>query len=611
MRLLMIHAKHFEYEARQKALEGAESLSSENRSRSLSDLLVVFSTVEKADERGLDEVAEKAAAQVKGVAGRIGVNRVLVYPYAHLSEELAPPEVALSVLKKLEELLAKDGFEVYRAPFGWYKRFSIECIGHPLAEVSRRVLPGEEPAEKTLREYLVLTPDGREMPIEHLKMEELPRDFRILVEKEVLRKRGGGGEPRYIGYCRKFGFEWEAMSDLGHMRYGPEAALIHDLVSRYAWRCATSLGLPVLRIKGTNTFDLGYEPVKQHADLYGDRLYVIRTDNREFILRYAACHQQFAMVKDWSISYRHLPFGVFEVADSYRLEQPGELSLCFRLRRFYMPDFHIFCKDLEEAMEVSLKVHEKIYDEIRKLGRDYVSIYNVTRSFFERHKSFIRKLAELENKPVLIHFVPEGEYYWVINVEYNIIDILERPREIGTFQIDVGNAERFGIKYVNERGQEAFPVIIHTAILGSIERYIYAVLDTAAMDESEGRAPSLPLWLAPVQVRIIPFSKELGEHALKIASLLNEAGIRADVDDREESLSKRVRDAEVKWIPYIVVLGPREVEENVLSVRIRGERDISKMSIDELIGDIREKIDGFPRVEMPLPVRVSLRPGYR
>src|SRR5208337_4975809 len=119
----------------------------------------------------------------------------------------------------------------------------------------------------------------------------------------------------------------------------------------------------------------------------------------------------------------------------------------------------------------------------------YVSVYNITESFLNSNKDYVMQLVKREGKPVLLNLVPEGIYYWVLNVEYHIIDELERPREIATFQIDIGNAKRFGISFTDERGQKVFPTIIHTAIIGSIERYLFTVLDYCALREAKGNKP--------------------------------------------------------------------------------------------------------------------------
>ena len=608
MRILGIHAEYFEYEAREKALKHAEELDEEYRKKAFDEILVCFITVEKSDEKNSELIVNNASDEILKSCKNLGVDKILIYPYAHLSDNLAAPKQAIRILDLLYKKLSEK-ITVYRAPFGWYKRFTITCYGHPLAEFSKTISVEKE--EKSSDDYLILMPDGTEINIDDYKRRDLPQNFKILVEREALKKESPGGTPEYLEYCKRFGFEWEPMSDLGHMRYGPEATIILDAVSEYSWKCAKSLGLPVFKVRGTNMFNLDFKPVKQHAELFGDRLYSLDVEDKKLVLRYAACHQQFAMIKDWNISYKNLPFGAFEIADSYRLEQPGELTLCFRMRKFIMPDLHIFCKSINEAKEVSFKIHEKIYEEIRKLGREYYSIYNLTRSFYEGNKDYIMKLVRYENKPVLLHFVPENKYYWVINIEYNIVDRLKRPREIGTFQIDIGNAKRFGITYTDENNNKRHPVIIHTALIGSLERYIYALFDTALKNMNEGKSPMLPVWVSPVQVRIIPFSSEYNKFAKDLAEKLISNNVRVDIDDRDESVSKKIRDAERKWIPYIVVIGKKEAEKNILSVRRRKDRKILNYTQDEFIKEILNEIKEYPRISSMLPLYVNYRPGYR
>jgi threonyl-tRNA synthetase len=387
--------------------------------------------------------------------------------------------------------------------------------------------------------------------------------------------------------------------------------MLFDLISQYSWDAVNSVGLPILQVKGTNMFDLSVPAVKEHADLFGSRLYKLEAENKSLVLRYAACHQQFSAVRNWSLSYRHLPFGTFEVADSYRLEQSGELLLSFRVRKLHMPDCHIYCKNLTDAMDVTLKLHDKIYEEIGKLGRDYVSVYNITEGFLNANKDYVMKLVKREGKPALLNFVPEGIYYWVLNIEYHIIDELERPREIATFQIDIGNATRFGITYVNEKSEKEYPPIIHTAVIGSIERYLFTVLDQCARMEAKHEKPSLPLWLSPTQVRLIPLRPEFADFAGQVARQLTESRIRVDIDDRDESVDKRVREAELNWIPYVAVLGRREVEGKLIAVRRRRDGAQYNAPLADLVREISGLVTGFPSMPLRLPTAISQRPGYK
>lgn len=612
MRLLLLHCESFEYEVRQTAVKNPEPLEN-NRAGKFENVLVAFSTIEKEDEQNPAEVVGKATESIAEVARSVKTNRILVYPYAHLSSSLASAGTAISILQQMSMTLNEMGFEVHRSPFGYYKSFSLHCLGHPLSELSRTIRPEQAKAEaapvKTF--YKVLALDGELYEPDEYVFKPGEDEFRTLVEKEALKKGLPGGEPRYLDYCKKFGIEWENLSDVGHMRYSPEGVMIFDLISEYSWTTVNSVGLPILQVKGTNMFDLAVPAVKEHADLFGSRLYRLEVENKSFVMRYAACHQQFAAVRNWTLSYRHLPFGTFEVADSYRLEQSGELLLSFRLRKLHMPDCHIYCRNLEEAKEVTLKLHDKIYEEIGKLGRDYVSVYNITQSFLESHKDYVMKLVKREGKPALLNFVPEGIYYWVLNIEYHIIDELGRPREIATFQIDMGNAKRFAISYVDEKGAKEFPPIIHTAIIGSIERYLFTVLDECARTEKRGGKPSLPLWLSPTQVRVVPVRPEFLGYAQKMVDQLTASHVRADVDDRDESLDKRVREAELNWIPYVAVVGKREADANLVAVRRRLDGKQYNANVSELEKEIITSIAGYPTIPLKLPVKLSQRPGYK
>jgi threonyl-tRNA synthetase len=613
LRLLLIHADSFSYAVREKAVPNPETIDPSRLSGDLSELLVAFCTVEAEDEADPNEVAEIASKSIAETARTVRTQRVMIYPYAHLSSSLASRDIAINVLAMMELRIKSEGFEVWRSPFGYYKSFKLSCKGHPLSELSRTIRPGKKVAEppKIQTKYMIMDSSGKLYDVKDYIHRPGEEEFKILVEKEALKSGLAGGEPHFLEYCKKFGIEWESYSDAGHMRYGPEASFMFELIGDYSLSVAERIGIPIFQIKGTNMFDLSVKAVKEHADLFGARLYKLDLDTKSFVLRYAACHQQFSTVKDWSISYRNMPFGTFEVADSYRLEQSGELLLCFRTRKLHMPDLHIYCTDLEEAKRISLKTHTVIYEEIRKLGRDYVSVYNTTKNFIEENKDFFLKLIEVERKPILINLVPEGMYYWVINVEYHIIDDLERPREIATFQIDVGNARRFGISYSDRNGLRNYPPIIHTATIGTVERYLFTLFDTCAKIERLGRKPMLPLWISPVQVRFIPVSREYEELALKLANKLNESGIRADIDDREESVQKRVRDAEMEWRPYIVVIGSREARGEKLQVRRRSTDSQVELNLDALIEEIREVTKGYPYRKLALPIRVSQRPGYK
>src|SRR5881397_1354614 len=614
MRLLLIHADRFEYEAREKAVREPEPLDESHKKGALENGLVVFSTVEKNDEQDPEQIATNAASSVEEVLGWLKTRKVMVYPYAHLSTSLASREPAISILKALEEKLSQKGYEVSRSPFGWYKSFTITAKGHPLSELSRTITvdtKSRQVAPAIQTEYVIMDQEGKLHSPEDFVFSPRDAEFKSLVEKEALKKGLTGGEPHFLDYARRFGIEWESFADVGQMRFGPESNLIMYLLAEYAGQVIRRIGIPILNVKGTNMFDVAVNPIKEHLQLFGSRAYEVKVDERTFVLRYAACFQQFSMVKDWTLSYRTLPFGTFEVADSYRMEQSGELLLSFRLRKFLMPDLHIYLKSVAEAIRIGDKIHRAIYEEIRKLNREYVSLYNTTRSFFEANKDSFLELVKVEKKPILLNFVPEGLYYWVLNVEYNIIDDLDRPREIGTFQIDIGNAKRFGISYDDEKGQKQFPVIIHTAVIGGLERYLFALLDSAVRMERQGKKPMLPVWVSPIQARVIPVGQQFMEEAKKLVERLQDSGMRADLDERDDTVQSRVREAELSWVPYILIYGGKEVKSDKLSVRSREDGKDHMMSLEELVNLVCSKTAGYPYRELNLPKLLSQRPGYK
>ncbi len=508
----------------------------------------------------MPRIVHHPTADLVEVLTKVNAQRVMLYPYAHLSPDLSDPATGVEMLRAMESRLKEMEVEVARAPFGWYKAFRISCKGHPLSELSRD-FQGQEakPAPKGEEGFVVLTPDGEEYsPQEYHSKNEC---FMIMMEKEALKKEHPlSGEVKYLRLCKKFGIQWESMSDVGHMCFTPKGALMMDLVSDYSFDTVNDLGLPVYTVKGTNMFSLEEGPVKEHAALFGDRLYMIPGEKRDFVMRYAACHQQFAMMRNWNISYKQLPYGAFEVADAYRLEQSGETMLCFRTRRMNMPDLHVVCRDVKQSEDWFERLDARIYEEAHKLGRDYEMLVNFSsQDAYRQHKDMLMSILRKHGKPALLHFYPEGiNYYWTVNIEYHILDDMKRAREIGTVQIDVGNAKRFGITYTDDKGQKQYPVILHTAVIGTIERYIYTLLDTAVSMEAEGRTGVLPLWVAPEQVRFLTVSDSNIAMAQRLADEVQAAKIRVGLDDRGETVGKKVRESETDWIPYAVVLGENE-----------------------------------------------------
>ena len=612
MRALYIHADSMEFEAKEKT-KVAEEIPDNLHNGRMEEVLVAFITVESSDEDALQDVAAEASKDILATKEKVGAERIMLYPYAHLSKDLAKPKASIQLLDMIEKMVAADGTEVVRAPFGWYKSFDVKCKGHPLSELSRDFTgkAAKKSAPKGKDAYFVLTPDGEEVRIEDYK--STSECMRYMIDKEALGKEAPAvKEPDYLRLCKKFGIQWESMSDAGHMCLAPHGAMMFDLISDYATQIVNGSGFSVYNVKGTNMFSLDEPAVKEHADLFGDRLYTVDTGKKKFVLRYAACHQQFAMIRNWNISYRNMPFGAFEVADSYRMEQSGETMLCFRTRRLNMPDFHVMCRTVPEAQDSFRFLDGKIYDEIEAIGREYEMLVNFSSmQAYRNNKDLILKLCNDHGRDALIHIYPEGiNYYWTVNIEYHMLDQMKRPREIGTVQIDVGNAQRFGITYSDENGEKQYPVILHCAVIGSIERWMYTLLDTAVALEKTGIPGYLPVWIAPEQVRLMAKNEECVAETLKAAEAIRSAGIRVSVDDTDATVGKKVRLSKQDWCSYAAVIGEKEIESGQLKVYVRSENRDVDMTTEELVSRIKAETAGMPVRDMYMPSELSKRCGF-
>ena len=277
-----------------------------------------------------------------------------------------------------------------------------------------------------------------------------------------------------------------------------------------------------------------------------------------------------------------------------------------------MPDLHVICKDIPQSETWFENLDARIYEEAEKIGRDYEMLVNFSsKEAYHQHKEMLMRIVKKHDKPALLHFYPEGiNYYWTVNIEYHILDDMKRAREIGTVQIDVGNAKRFGITFTDESGKKVYPVILHTAVIGTLERYIYTILDTAVQAESSGKIGTLPIWLNPEQVRFLNVGEQHIEKAKELADKVQAAGIRAGVDDRGETVGKKVRQAKQDWVAYVVVVGDKELSSTALSVYDRAQNKNVEMSLDQLMEKVSSETSGMPNRPMYLPREMSLRVAF-
>ncbi len=611
MRLLLIHSDHIEYETRKKTKVAEEDVIQKD---ALDEALAVFCAIESVDEENIGDVVRQATDEIVTTAGQLGTTNIMIYPYAHLSSDLASPKTAVSALRGIEEALAvKGGFVVKRAPFGWYKAFSLSCKGHPLSELSRTIVPGDGAAaaekKEIQHEFFVFTPEGERKDAAEYAKEDTP--FAALVRKELGYPGPEGTEPVHVDLMRaKELVEYEPRSDVGHHRWMPRGKLIRDLLSDYVLSLVLDYGgMPV---ETPVMYDLGDKAIAEHAAKFGERQYRFKSGNRDMMLRFAACFGMFSIMHDMHISPNTLPMKLYELSTySFRHEQKGEVIGLKRLRAFTMPDMHTLCRDADGALvafEEQLAIGWKTGED---LETPLVGVFRCTRDFFDQYELWIKGIVAKSGVPMLIEVLSDRVHYWIAKVDLAAIDAQGRPIENPTVQMDVESADRFDIKYYTPEGTEIHPPILHCSPTGSIERVICAMLEGTAAQE----VPSFPTWLAPTQVRLVPVAERHVCFAEEIGARLNAACIRADVDDRDESVNKKIREAGMDWVPYVAVIGDQEAETGRLMVTIRKLSEKKKpyketMTETELIQAVKLETAGKPFRPLYTPRLLSNKPRF-
>ena len=616
MRILHLHCDYAEYTPTKKEISAAEDIQPETVR--LKEVLVAFVAVEKGDD---ESVAAKAISQIKVVLERLDCKHLLLYPYAHLSSDLAPARIALDVIKKMDEY--SDGAETHRSAFGWTKSYSIQVKAHPLAEglkiVRRTDIDTQEESEAVSAEsrimsyWHVLMPDGTMTPMSEFDFSK-NRNLEMLAKYESAKKRKVDKPPAHVGLMKRLAIaDYEPASDQGNMRYYPNGRLIKALIERHVSRRVRQYG--GYEVETPIMYNSDHPSMFSYFNRFPARQYTIDSEGKQLFLRFAACFGQFLMANDFQMSYRNLPYRLYELARySFRKEQSGELVGLRRLRAFTMPDCHAFCADMKQAiqeLETRFDLSREVLEDLGVRKEDYEMAIRFTEDFYNEHREAILRLARKHNRPILVEMWREKFFYFVLKWEFNFIEFGGKASALSTDQIDVENGNRYGIEFVDSDNKPRNPIILHNSPSGAVERIIYALLETAARDAKKGRKPSFPLWLCPVQIRIIPVHEDTNSFAMRMAEHITKKRIRVDVDERNESLGKRVRDAEKEWVPFVIVVGAKEAGGDMsgtISVRDRQGGGIYDTTVEGLITRIKTMTKNKPYAVLNQPRLLSSRP---
>jgi len=546
----------------------------------------------------------------------------VVYPYSHLSDNLAKASKAVSLLNQLKDSLSAEGNDVQSSPFGWNKSFTISVKGHPLAEQLKIITSDRNETyqndalkseERLDSKYVIMSVDGNTESVEKFNFNNY-KNLKALQKYELSKSRVVTSHPPHVELMKKLSLvDYEPGSDSGNLRFYPKGRFIKSLLERYVTSQVKKYG--ALEVETPIMYDSNHPSLASYLNRFPARQYTVNSDNKELFLRFSACFGQFLMLHDAIISHKQLPVKLYELTRySFRREKSGELVGLRRLRAFTMPDCHALCKDIESSKTEILKRFTLSRDVLQGIGfnqDDYELAIRVTQDFYDDNVDFIKQIAKDWNRPIFIEIWPEKFFYFIFKWEFNFIDNLGKASALATDQIDVENAERYGITYVDDHGDKKTPIILHNSPSGAIERCLYALLEKAAKAQREGKTPSIPFWLCPTQIRIIPLSQDFHEVSLGYLEELSNSGLRVDFEDRDLSVGKKVREAEKEWIPFILVVGKNEVESNKFQVRDRYSGEMITMSLSELIEHCKKLSNGMITEELPLSKFISDRPQFK
>ena len=620
MRILLLHSDFIEYQPISKEIQTAEDLPSKSKKK-IDEVIVAFIAVEKDDD---ESIIADVCKELKTYSEIIKCDNLLIYPYAHLSSDLATHIIAQTLLVLIEKQTGNLFKNVNRAPFGWTKSFNIKVKGHPLAENAKTVRKKNGSNTESTSEsmalksedvlksiWYVLEPGGNLIPINDYKFEKESL-FKKLVDNELSKKRTVVEIPPHVRLMKRLAIaDYEPSSDGGNMRYYPKGRLMKSLIETYVTRMIHDYG--GIEVETPVMYDSNHPSIQSYFNRFPARQYNIQSDNKQLFLRFAACFGQFLMAKDFQISYKQLPLKLYELTRySFRREKSGELAGLRRLRAFSMPDCHAFCRDIDQAKEEFVKRFDLSLKVIEGLGLSSIDdvdmVIRFTSDFYEQNKEFIKTFAARIKKPILVEMWKERFFYFIAKWEFNFVDSLGKAAALSTDQIDVENGQRYKIEFVDSDGEKKYPIILHNSPSGAVERVIYALLEKTDKDVDMGKVPALPLWLSHTQVRIIPVSSKHLAFSEKILDQLNNNSIRADIDDRELSVAKKIREAESEWIHFIIVIGDKEVDGKELVVRERLAKSQYNTSLVNLMEKIKLEIFDKPYMPLNLPSYLSKRP---
>jgi len=364
----------------------------------------------------------------------------------------------------------------------------------------------------------------------------------------------------------------------GLVFYHPKGTILREIIETFLKKEHRKRGYQQVCIPHIAKIDLW--KTSGHADYYKENMYFTKIDDQDYVLKPMNCPGHILIYKRKINSYRELPIKYFELGTVYRYERSGVLHGLLRVRGFTQDDAHIFCMPTQLQAEIQ-KVIDFAFDMLKKFGFEEFKVYLATRPESSvgtdegwQHATDALKSA-LESKGIEYEIDPGGGAFYGPKIDVKLKDAIGRYWQGPTIQVDFALPERFDINYIGEDGTKHRPVMIHRVVLGSMERFIGAL--------TENYAGAFPLWLAPTQVVVLPISDRHNEYAQKIKEELELKDIRVEIDERREKIGLKIRESQLQKIPFMLVIGDKEVETSTIAVRSREKGDLGAIPLKEFI----------------------------
>ena len=562
------------------------------------------------------------------------VDKVLVYPWAHLSKFLSKEANAMEVCPKIAKNLEEKGIEAKFSPFGWYKSFKINCLGHELAEMYRDVKLAIKPEEELKNSvFKLITTAGKEIDLNFDENQKLltpkeikDKDFNLFLKSELgSRIADKSIEPVHIKVMKEFELvDFDPNTDSGNFRWYTKGVIMKNLIKNFIEDRLIDYG--AILIDTPVMYTVKNKKLTAQTARFPARSYWVESGKDRYLLRYASDFLLFDLFSQMNLKPQYLPLRVYEYEQyAFRREQEGELSGLRRLRGFIMPDMHTMCKDLESSIDEFKKQYELIKNLENDLGIKSYVIFRATQEFYKENKDWIINLVKSEKNPTLLELWEDRYYYYILKFERNVLSAHGKSATLATNQIDVESSleymkdtdgverQKYNISFTDTDGQIKHPIILHNSPTGAIERVLWGLIESAIRNKDK-LVPGFRAWLSPIQVRIITVSDDQNEYAEKVLDIFNGEEFRADFDDREETVGKKIRQSEIDWIPYTIIIGKKEQQNQTISIRKRliGEpfgpkkqtsNQINDVKLDKLLEMLEDDTRNFPKYKLPKPFR--------